>query len=563
MLTDLRIKNFAIIDDLHISFSPGLTILSGETGAGKSIIVGALNQVLGERATGDLVRTGENEAVVEALFDTSGDDAFSHYLAEKGVSLNDNNLLVKRVISREGKNKVMVNGNLATLGMLTVISEPLLTISGQHAHQELLRPQNHLDILDSFGGLLSLREQYRETFQTRQQTKQELAHLRAEAMRETERKELLSFQWQEIEAARLVPGEEEALKNEKKILHNASKLITTAQGIYDGIYGGEEAVLSRLNRDLRSLREITGIDPTITPLAETLDSALIQLEDVAISLRDYGQRIRYDPQQLDAIESRLDALHRLKGKYGASIKEILAYQDMIKKDLEQISQRKDRMRKLEEDYEAASTKAVTQAEELSRKRKEAAQTLCQKMEKELQTLGMPNAAFVAGITASEGQSLDETGMDRVEFLFSSNPGEEVRPLARIASGGELSRIMLAFRHILSREEGIFTLVFDEVDSGIGGATAEVVGKKLLEISRYYQTICITHLPQIACCGDTHYSISKELADNRVKTRVKVLDPEDRVAEIARMLGGTEITSKTRTLAKEMIDMSKSLRGAGS
>jgi len=292
MLTDLRIKNFAIIDDLHISFSPGLTILSGETGAGKSIIIGALNQVLGERATGDLIRTGENEAVVEALFDISGDESFSRYLATKGVATNDTSLLVKRIISREGKNKVIVNGDLATLGMLTGITEPLLTISGQHEHQELLRPQDHIDILDSFGGLLSLRDQYKETFQTRQQMKQELAHLRAEEIRETERKELLSFQWQEIQAAHLVPGEEEALKKEKKILQNVSKLITTTQGIYDGIYGGDEAVLSRLNRELRSLREIADIDPTFSPHAETLESALIQLEDVAISIRDYSQKLQ-------------------------------------------------------------------------------------------------------------------------------------------------------------------------------------------------------------------------------------------------------------------------------
>jgi DNA repair protein RecN (Recombination protein N) len=272
--------------------------------------------------------------------------------------------------------------------------------------------------------------------------------------------------------------------------------------------------------------------------------------------------MQFDPQNLEVVESRLDALHRLKGKYGATIEEILAYQDTIKGELEQISQRKDRISELEENYEAVSIKAVTQAEELSRKRKETAQILAQALEKDLQTLGMRSVAFVAGITSSESQSLDETGMDKVEFLFSSNPGEEVRPLARIASGGELSRIMLAFRHIFAREEGISTLIFDEVDSGIGGATAEVVGRKLFQISQYYQTICITHLPQIACYGDTHYSISKQLMDSRAKTRVKALDPKDRVAEIARMLGGTEITSKTRTLAQEMIDATKSTREAG-
>jgi DNA repair protein RecN (Recombination protein N) len=301
------------------------------------------------------------------------------------------------------------------------------------------------------------------------------------------------------------------------------------------------------------------IDPTVSPLGEAFESALIQLEDVAIAMRDYSQKTQFDPRSLETIESRLDVLHRLKRKYGSTIEDMLVKQKAIKEELEQISHRKERIDELEEKAEAASTKAIAQAEELSRKRKEAARTLCQAMEQELQTLGMPSATFVTEVSPAESKSLDETGMDRVEFLFSSNPGEEVRPLARIASGGELSRIMLAFRHVFAREEGISTLIFDEVDSGIGGATAEVVGRKLFEISKYYQTICITHLPQIACYGNMHYSISKNVEKSRTKTHVNVLDPKDRVEEIARMLGGTDITSKTKTLAQEMMDAAKAVR----
>ncbi|MBW1678994.1 MAG: DNA repair protein RecN [Deltaproteobacteria bacterium] len=559
MLNDLQIKNFAIIDDLHISFLPGLTILSGETGAGKSIIIGALNLILGGRATGDLIRTGENEAIVESLFDISGDEAFSERLVAKGISTGGNNLLIKRIISQGGKNKVIINGNLATLGILTEITESLLNISGQHEHQELLRPQNHIDILDNHGGLMSIRGQYKRSFQIMQQLGQELEDLKAEKNRETEQQELFSFQWREIQEARLVVGEEEELRKEKRILQNAGDLIRTTQQIYESIYGGDRAILTQLNREVRDLKEITGIDPDIIPYFETLESILVQLEDVAISLRDYRQKIHFDPQGLEEIEGRLDTIHRLKKKYGASIEEILEFQKKIKAEMEQISQRKDHRVGLEEKYNLVKREASIQAKELSRKRKETAKNLGRKIENELESLGMPSTKFVAHINQPGSGILDEKGMDQVEFLFSPNPGEELRPLARIASGGELSRVMLAFKNIFAQVEGISTLIFDEVDSGIGGATAEVVGQKLYEISRYYQTICITHLPQIACYGDRHYSISKRIEEGRAKTRVKRLDPEDRVDEIARMLGGAEITSKTRTLAREMVEVSKRVR----
>ena len=554
MLTDLTIKNFAVIDDLHISFLPGFTILSGETGAGKSIIIGALNLILGGRGFVEQIRTGENEATVEALFDIPEDKATKKLLETKGLAIDDTTLLVKRIISREGKNKILINGSLATLGMLSEITEPLLNISGQHEHQELLRPQNHIDILDSFGGLLLLREQYQKTFRLREQMKHELDHLKTEKTREAERKELFSFEYREIEDAHLTPGEEEKLKKEKTILQNAEELIKSSREVYESLYGSDEAVISHLNRNNRSLREIAIIDPQITSFSQTLDSVIIQLEDIAVSLRDYSKKIHFDPQAFEEMDNRLETIHRLKRKYGETIEEILQYQKKIEAEMEKISLRDDRLQILERDYEKASQEALTKAQELSRKRKEVALALSKKLEDELASLGMNNTRFFVEITHAD--SLDERGMDQMEFLISPNPGEEMKPLARIASGGELSRLLLAFKCIFAQEERVCTLIFDEVDSGIGGATAEVVGKKLYTISGYYQTICITHLPQIACFGDYHYSIIKQIEQGRTKTRVKKLKADERAEEIARMLGGTEITTRTRTLAREMIIAAK-------
>jgi len=550
MLTDLKIKNFAIIDELHLSFLPGLTILSGETGAGKSIIIGALNLILGGRSFVEQIRTGENEAIIEALFDISGDSNFQEILAAKGFSVNDNTLLIKRIISREGKNKVLVNGSLTTLSLLTEIVEPLLNISGQHEHQELLRPQNHINILDEFGNLFPLRKEYYESFRLQEKIRQEIETLKFESSRRQERKELLNFERDEIARAQLVPGEEENLVKEKNILKNAEELITISNGIYESLYSSDGAIISQLSRKARELKDIINIDSQLIPFGQILDSVIIQLEDLAISLRDYSKRIKYDPQMLEEIDNRLETIRRLKKKYGTTVEDILEYQKKIEVELEKISDYDDHLQSLAGEYERINGETREKAKILSQKRKETALKLSQRIEEELATLGMQNTKFSVEITPLE--SLDESGMDQIEFLISPNPGEDLRPLARIASGGELSRVMLAFKHLFTREEKIATLVFDEVDAGIGGATAQVVGQKLYEISRHYQTICITHLPQIACFGEHHYSIKKKVEKGRTKTLVKKLNPEERVEEIARMLGGKEITQQTRNLAREMI-----------
>jgi len=551
MLTDLQIRNFAIIDDLHISFGPGLCIMSGETGAGKSIILGALNLVLGGRASADLIRTGEQEALVEALFDISTHPSFQGWLENQGlVQPGDETILIKRTISRENKNKIFINGSLSVLTYLTEISEALLMIAGQHEHQELLRPQNHLTMLDYFGGLLQKRAQYRQRFLASGKLKKELETRKAGIRQRAERQELLTFQLQEIDDARLVAGEDEALKHERKIQQNASELIQSTHQMYESLYGSDNSVLTQVNRIQKELAGLQRIDPVLEERSAIVEQAAIQLEDIAFSLRDYGQNLHFDPQKLEEIEDRLALINRLKKKYAPTIEEILALHAQMAKEIDDLAHGSDRIAELEREYEAVRTEAQSLAQQLSSRRKERAQALANQMQAELASLGMKDARFDTRFGLAH--EADESGLDTLEFFFSPNPGETMRPLARIASGGELSRLTLAFKHLFARQEDIATLIFDEVDAGIGGATAEVVGQKLHEISLFHQTICITHLPQIAAFGDTHYAISKRISDGRTKTVVRKLTTRDRVDELARMLGGEEITSQTRSLAREMI-----------
>ncbi|HOC38049.1 MAG TPA: DNA repair protein RecN [Thermodesulfobacteriota bacterium] len=553
MLSDLQIKNFAIIDDLHISFPPGLSILSGETGTGKSIILGAINLVLGGRASSDLIRTGEQEAVVEALFDLSDAPLFRRRIEAKGIVPDpSNSLLIKRLISRDGKNKVFINGSLSVLAILTDITEALLTISGQHEHQELLSPQNHLEMLDHFGGLLQERMLFREHYFRLQSLKKECEILQNRARQESERQELIQFQAREIEDAHLIPDEEEELRRERTILQNASELIRASNRIYETAYGADQSLVTELSRIVKELQGIGEIDPSLRTHCEAVNTAVAQIEDVAFSLRDYGQHLQFDPQRLEEIENRLDVLHRLKRKYGPTIADVLTFQKQILEEHERFSHASEQVEHLQAEYAALRKEVEAQAAELSRKRKKAAQELCRHVERELTSLGMKDTRFEARFTESEPPTLDDMGFDRMEFFFSPNPGEELKPLSRIASGGELSRVLLAFRHIFAREGGVATLIFDEVDAGIGGATAEVVGEKLYEIAAYHQTICITHLPQIAVYGDTHYAITKKVIQGRTRTEVRHLTADERIEEIARMLGGQEITRQTQTLAREML-----------
>lgn len=549
MLTDLFIKNFAIIDNLHVSFGPGLNILTGETGAGKSIIIGAIELILGGRATADIIRTGADEAVVEALFDLSGQDAIMAALAETGVDGNGE-LLVKRVIGRSGKNRVYLNGGLSTIAMLSETARLLVNIYGQHESQTLLRPENHLALLDGFAGLGGLRAEVSALFEEYRRTRAEIKRLEEGEREAARRMDLLAFQSTEIGAAELRPGEEDELVRERQLLSHAEKLFQSSQWAFETLYGGEQTILGLLNDVRTRIADIALIDDTLGTLAENLQSMCIQLEDAGLSLRDYAGKVEADPRRLQELNDRIDLLHRLKKKYAPTVEEVILFKEQVDRELEMLTNSEQTRRDLDKTLSEAENMLNERAKELTSKRHEAALAMKCAMEKELHELAMKNARFDVSLeTLSEPRT---SGMDKVEFLFSSNPGEAPKPLSRIASGGELSRLMLAMKQV-HPESDVPTLIFDEVDSGIGGAVSALVGKKLKKVCRRQQVLCITHLPQVAAFADHHFKVEKKVGEGRTSTQVASLGGDQRVFEMARMLGGIKISEKTLEHAREMID----------
>ena len=557
MLLELRIRNFAIIDELDLSFSKGLNILTGETGAGKSIILNAVHLLLGDKATEEWIRSSEEEASVEALFDISENLEVKEKIKEKTPYLKnageEDSLFIRRVISRSGRGKVFINGNMATHGVLSEVGEGLLSIYGQHEHQSLQRVETHIDILDEFGRLLRLREEFQKEYQRFIALSEEAERIRAERERRAKERELMAFQSKEIGASTIQIGEEESLKEERTILNHAKRLMDFAHVSEETLYSEEGSAIERIQRILNQGREMSAIDPSLSQPLKALESTLIQLEEIVLALRDYSRRVEINPMRLDEIENRLEEIDRLKRKYGSTIKEVLSFKHKIDEELKSFTSDGERLSQLEEHLEPLRQIVTSLSQRLSEERKRVALELKKSIEKELNSLGMKKTIFEIHI---DPLPLSLKGVDRVEFLLSPNIGEEVKPLAKIASGGELSRMMLAMKRILAKVGGRQVLIFDEVDSGIGGAMAEVVGKKLRELSQHHQVICVTHLPQIACFADQHHSVRKEARAGRTITLVDRLDKETIVDEIARMLGGVKMTEKTRAHAKEMIENAK-------
>ncbi|OGP92651.1 MAG: DNA repair protein RecN [Deltaproteobacteria bacterium RBG_16_48_10] len=556
MLQELRIRNLAIIDSLDISLSQGLNILSGETGAGKSIILNAVQLLLGGKATEEMIRGSEEEGSVEALFDVSGNRKVLVRAREKfssSTGREEDSLVLRRTLSRSGRGKAFINGNLSTLGMLSEMGEDLLSLYGQHEHQSLQRVETHIDILDEFGGLRGLREEFQNLFQEFAGLSEEIQGMREEQEKRAKERELMIFQSREIETSGLQTREEEALKEEQRILAHAQKLIGFVHASEEMLYGEEGSALDKIQAILHQSREMVAMDPSLSPLIKTMESSLIQLEEVARAFRDYGRRVEINPERLEAVEDRLEEIDRLKRKYGSTVETVLLFKKEIDDKLGTFTFNEERLSELENRLKPLEQKVLDLSKRLSEERKNISTELRKSIEKELGSLGMKKAVFQVQMSPLP---LSIKGMDRVEFLISPNIGEEVKPLAKIASGGELSRMMLAMKRILSKVGGRQVLIFDEVDSGIGGAIAEVVGKKLKELSKDHQVICVTHLPQIACYADSHYSVRKEVKGGRTLTRVDWLEKERVIDEIARMLGGVKVTEKTRAHAKEMIENTK-------
>jgi DNA repair protein RecN (Recombination protein N) len=566
MLKELSIRNFAIIDQLRVEFGPGLNVFTGETGAGKSIVVDALNLALGERASADLIRTGSDEAVVEAAFELNSHapSAVRPLLADQGIAMEPGeDLIVRRVISSAGKNKVYINGSLANLATLAAVGAHLADIHGQHEHQSLLAVDQQRDMLDSFGDLMQLREAFGSLYDRYHALRKDLAELEAGEREKAQREDLLRYQVNEIGSARLQEGEDEQLAAEQRVMANAEKLAGLAASADEALYSGEGAALAGLKRAITNVRDIAAIDPKLADVLALLESGRAQIEEAAREISSYAERVEFDPARLEAVGDRLDLIQKLKKKYGGTIAEIIAFGERASADLDRIERSGEEMARLRTGIAGLRDQITAKAKDLSKKRAAAAKELEKKVEDELGHLGMRKTTFQVRITQDPGEDTNDGrkaaahGADRVEFLISPNPGEEPRPLARIASGGELSRIMLALKTILVEGDPIPTLVFDEVDAGIGGAVAEEVGRKLRKLAGRRQVFCITHLAQIASMATSHYGVAKSVKKDRTSTEVRILDRAERVGEVARMLGGKTITDATLKHAEEMIDRNAS------
>ncbi len=552
MLVQLKISDFAVIKDLSLTFRPGLNILSGETGAGKSILITALNLVLGARASADLIRTGSEEARVEALFSLPDHPELHERLEALGIE-GRGELVIKRTLSRQGRNRISINGSLATLQILGKLSPLLISISGQHENQALLNPDNHLLVLDEFAGLVDERRAFAARYGQYRELKERVRRIEEQIRAAAEREELARFQIREIDQAGVEPGEDEALTEERHRLKHAAELLQMAQEGCESLYESPGSAFSQVSQVLGRLEKGAAIDSRLKPVHELLAAVEGQLEDVAYSLRDFQRHISLDPQRLEAVEERLVLLHRLKRKYGPTLEDVLERRRRLEEGLETQDSRKEALESLMRDQQALEKELRERCQSLSRARRQACSKLESALERELRQLHMPHTRFqVAWQQVDDADHWRPEGADRAEFMISPNPGEALRPLVRIASGGELSRVMLAMKTILARQGTVETLVFDEVDAGIGGAAAEVVGRKLVNLSRFHQVICITHLPQIASQGPTHYLVRKSVAAGRTETAISELNPEQRVEEIARLLAGRRITAQARAHARELL-----------
>jgi DNA repair protein RecN (Recombination protein N) len=549
MLRFLAIRRLAVIDSVQVEFGPGLNVLSGETGAGKSILVEAVGLLLGGRASGDLVRTGEETATVEAVFEI-GDDEW----------------LVRREITAQGRSRAFVNGDLATAGALKELSSRLIELHGQHEHQTLLDSSVHLTVLDAFARLEAARASVGEAYRALESATQELARLRKAAAERGTRTELVSFQLQELERAALRVGEDDELAALKHVLSNAERIERLCQESYDLLYESDGAALANLGHVWRKVSELAGLDPVFRPYLEARDAIKSQLEDLAGQLRSYAETLETSPARLQQVDDRLALLERLKRKHGPTLGNVIARRDTLKRELAELEQSSDLVAAQHATRHEAAVEYLRVASSLSDARRKAARDFSRSLEKLLADLAMERTRFEVRFAPPLPEAeWTETGIDQGEFYLSANLGEELRPLARIVSGGELSRVMLALKTLTAtskfglspaagRAPGASApgLVFDEVDAGIGGRVADVVGARLRALGSAFQVLCITHLPQIAAYADSHFLIEKHVDRGRTRTTVRDLDQEGRVEELARMLGGANVTPQVRASALEML-----------
>lgn len=546
MLEQLTIKNVAVIERLDVTFKNGLTVLTGETGAGKSIIIDSINMILGGRANKDIIRNGSQKAEVQAVFGM--DKNVRTLLNDNDIDVDDDSVIVSRRITREGKSTARVNGTVVTLNMLRVIADMLINIHGQHDNQALLNPSKHILFLDYYAHLSTEIEEYRLLYNRLRDIEKNLNYYKKDEQEKLQRMEFLSYQINEIEAANLISGEEEDLTEQKSLLENAEQISICSQKAYAYLYeypDGQSAY-DMISTAIDAVSSISELNTELSEMYESLNSAMYAVADAAKEIRDFGNGIEFDEQSLNETEERLDLIRRLKRKYGGSIQDILDFEKKAQSELDDIVMSDEKVRNLEEEYKIIYEKVKRAGHQLTQKRLKSAKALEIEIQKSLHELNMEKAVF--SVTVSP-QKMTSDGFDDVEFMIATNPGEDLKPLVKIASGGELSRVMLAIKSILAKSDDVGTLIFDEIDTGVSGSAAQKIADKLCTIAETKQVICITHLPQLASAADNHFVIVKNVDEDIARTSLKELDTNGRVKELARIVGSGEAAE---AYAREML-----------
>jgi len=565
MIHEISIRNIALIDDLTISFEKGFNVLTGETGAGKSILIDSVNLALGERADRELIQTGKDHARVELLF-SMVTEKVNEVLKSYGIEPEpDGTLLFMRELTIQGRNICRINGQSVTLSMLRNVSRHLVDVHGQHQHQSLLSAESHIDYLDRLGGdeLASQKEDFQKTWHSWKSVQKEINKIVNRNEDGETQKDFLKYQIDEIERASLQPGEEEELRKEREVLIHAEKIIHAVTDAYQQLYSGTNvtpSITAQLGKVLDQLHTVKAFDESLEPVLHSLENIQYSLEDAVLNLRAYKERFEFDPLRLENIETRLEEIQAVKRKYHGTAEEVLERKKQMESELEEIEKSQGRLESLQKNYQSIYQTILAKCRQVSHTRKRCAKFLESGLARQLADLNMEKTQFRVSFTTPDPTSLEkpdaaditENGYDKVEFQISTNPGEPLKPLAKIVSGGEMSRVMLAFKTILGNLDEIPTMIFDEIDVGIGGRTAQSVAEKIRAISKNRQVICVTHLPQIASMADGHYVIEKKFTGNHTRTLVSKLGPEDRKKEIARMIGGSSLTPLSLQHAGELI-----------
>ena len=552
MLSLLHIENIALIQSADIRFEPGFNVLTGETGAGKSIVIDSIGAVLGERTSRELIRTGAKSALVTAVFTQVPP---LPWLEENGFPTGEEELLLQRELQGDGRNVCRIDGKLVTVAQLRELGRQLLNIHGQHDGQQLLDPASHLGYLDQFGGCQPLLESYQEAYRKWHDIRREMDKLQMDEAERSRRVDTLNYQIQELERAQLKAGEDEELSARRTLLRSAGRLMEAVQSAEFALSGDEDrdGACSLIAQAEGEVQGVSSISPELSELSEKLTALRCAADDAADTLRDLSRSFDFSPGELDQVEERLDLLYRLRKKYGPTVEDMLSYLDRCRKELDQIQYADDTLARLEKELKKAQKEAARRGEVLSQARREAAGALQARVQEELRQLDMPKVQFQTEFTPKGGEAgMDETGLDEVQFLMSANLGEALKPIQKVASGGELARIMLALKNVLAEGDQIGTLVFDEVDTGVSGRAAQKVAEKMAQVARGKQVLCVTHLPQIAAMADTHFSVQKGEREGRTYTRLERLDRSQRREELARLIGGASITPSLLESAEELL-----------